>query len=330
MLGEEVMEYTRPYAGKSVLISGAGGYIGSAIVAALSRAECRLVLFCRAHNELTLPERGSARLRVVEADLSHPEAWGDEPAKADVIFHLAALEHKHGSASEPLLDLAVNAGSVLSLLETCRRLGVAPGIILASSSNLVGVPEQLPVDERVPDNPLNLYAIHKLAAERYLDYYRRAFGIPSAALRLVNVYGPVPAPGVSERVVVNRIIRKALEGEALTLFKNHACTRDFLFVDDAVRAFLAAGARVGEDTERYYVIGTGEGVTIGEMVHRIALRASLRIGHDVPVLLDEEVRIEAVEWRNLVADSSRFRRATGWRPSVSLTEGVDRTIEEFL
>lgn len=326
---EAITEYLQPYQRKTILVSGAGGYIGSALVAALNCVDCRLALVCRDRSHLALPDGGAAKIRVVQADLSVPDAWKSAFAGADVIFHLAAFEHRHGSPFDPLLDAAVNARSVLSLLERCRELGAAPRIVLASSSNLVGLPTSLPVDESLRDNPLTLYAIHKQTAEQYLHYYRRAFGIPSIALRLVNVYGPSPSWQAGERVVVNRIVRLALAGGPLVLFRNHDCIRDYLYIEDALSAFLIAGMRPEKTPERHYLIGSGEGVSIAELVDRIAEGVSARLGRKPEMIVNEQAPVDEGEWRNLVADSSRFRDIAGWRPRFSLAQGLKRTIEEL-
>ena len=246
------------------------------------------------------------------------------------VIHLAAYEHKHGSERNAMLDLNVNALSILHLLEVCRQEGLSPKIVFASSTNLVGLPSKLPVDETFTDNPLTLYAIHKLMAEKYLRHYAREFQLQSVTLRLSNVYGPVPDHNIAARVVLNRIIRKAVRGGPLTLYKNHSCVRDYVFVDDVITAFLAAGTIKGGGNGQHFVIGSGVGHRIAEAVNLVADRVALRTGHRLAVELDATVPIEAVEWRDFVADTSRFQAVSGWSPQVSLLDGIDRTVDYFL
>src|SRR3989344_7073077 len=161
------------YKSKKVFMAGATGFIGSMLTKRLIEADAD----------------------ITKVDLRWPEPWADIE-KAEIIFHLAA--HESGNF-EPEKDLQVNALSVLYMLEACRRKNVSPKIIFASSSNLVGAPEEMPVDESFKDNPLTIFAVHKLMAEEYLKLYFRDFGIPSIALRLANVYGPSSDASLSLR-----------------------------------------------------------------------------------------------------------------------------------
>jgi len=330
MTENDVSGWAPAYRGKKVLVSGAAGYLGCALAAALSRVECRLVLSARNFWQEYLPVGKAAEVSTVESNMSLPTPWGDELDGVEVIFHLAAYEHKHGSSFNPLLDLEVNARAVLSLLEACRKRGMHTRVVFASTSNLAGLPGSLPVDEPTPDQPLPMFAIHKLMAEKYLQYYARVFAMPAVVLRLANVYGAVPDRSVNGRVVINRMILKALKGEPLALFKNHACKRDFLFVGDAVNAFLAAGVQPVNVNGQPYVIGSGEGITISDAVHCIAESVAAFSGRAVQVRLNADVDIEEVEWRDFVANSARFQKAAGWQARVAFQSGVERTIEEFL
>lgn len=181
-----------------------------------------------------------------------------------------------------------------------------------------------------PEAPLNLYAIHKWTSEKYLQYYASAHGVPSVALRFPNLYGPVPNAELWDRVVVNRIILRALCGSPLRLFRNHACKRDYLFIEDAVAAVLLAGANGRSMAGRPFVLGTGTGETIAGMVNLIADRVALRGRGRPEVRVDESEQIEPVEWRQFVGDAAPFRETTGWRPRVLLAAGIDRTLDYFL
>ena len=285
---------TDRYQGKTVLISGGMGYIGSALTQAFSQVDCRLLLLDCSPSSQVISTAAAAEVFHVQGDVTSLETWKGILEGVDLVFHLAAFEHKHGSPFDPFRDEEVNARSTLYLLEACRSMGVSPRIVFSSSSNLAGLPATYPVDETFPDQPLTAYAIHKQTSEKYLNYYARVFGIPAVTLRLVNIYGPVPDLETAGKVVINRIVQKALKGETLTLYQNHACIRDYLFIDDVVRAFLAAGVDVPDARGQYYVIGSGEGMRISEAVHLIAERVEHKTGIEVNIMRNDDVQIELI------------------------------------
>jgi len=318
------------YAGRTILVTGARGYIGSALVEALLQVRCRLFLLVRPGSNVELPEDAAAAVTVLYGNVGERETWRGALDGADYVFHLAAHEHKHGTEFNPSLDLNVNTLSVLHMLEECRERGLSPRIIFASATSVTGLTSTIPVDESVPDNPLTTFAINKIAAERYLQHYYREFHLQTVPLRLANVYGPAPDHEVARRVVLNKIVTKATRGEPLTIFENHNCIRDYAYIDDVISAFLLAGIREEVLTGQHYVIGSGVGWTIEDVVNLIADRAALKTGHRPNVELNVEEPLESAEWRNFVADSSSFKSATGWCHNTSLTKGIDRTIDFFI
>lgn len=297
------------YRDRRVVITGARGYLGTALARALNDAGCEPTLLDRAHG-----------------DFLRREPWQRVVSDADCIFHLAALYQRRAFDTDPLDDLAANAGSVLQLLETCRTLGRRPRIVFASSAILAGMGTRSPVSEEAADDPLTLYAVHKLTAERYLKLYARTCGIPSVSLRLSNVYGPVAGAPNSTRIFLNRLVEVALAGGPLTVYRNRDCLRDFVHVDDVVGAFLAAGACALEGAVHAYV-GSGCGHSIGEAVHLVADAAARRLARPVEVLTDDAIDVEPIEWRNFVADTARFRALTGWQPAVAFPSGVQRAVD---
>lgn len=318
---------------KTILVAGASGYLGSALLAALQTIPCRVVALGGSSQNFIPGLSDDGNVSKLKSDLSQPGCW-TEPLRIerpDIIFNLAAYEHRRGSQHAPALDLAVNAATMLDLLETCVRLELKPQIVLASSANLAGCPASLPVNESFPDQPLTLYSIHKLAAEQYLKYYSATFGIPSVVLRFANVYGPL-AKGqrdIASRVVLNRIMLQALDGGPLQLYGNQHCRRDFVYVSDAVRALCAAaGGSALKDGSHYY-IGSEEGATLREIVNLVADRAEAMGRMRPEIRLMEDAALEPIEWREFVADCTRLRTQTGWSPSVQLRDGIDRTLLAF-
>jgi nucleoside-diphosphate-sugar epimerase len=167
-------------------------------------------------------------------------------------------------------------------------------------------------------------------AENYLRHYVREGAVTGTILRLANVYGPGPASKRAERGVLNQMMRKALKGEALTVYGSGNHLRDYVYVGDVARAFKLAGCQAGELNGRHFVIGSGTGHTIARSAQLVAERAELMTGLPVPITVVEWPSATApIEMRNFIANPEAFGRATGWRPAVDLVSGIDRTLAAF-
>ena len=317
------------YTGKTILITGGRGFIGSALTQSLAAVNAKLILLDRSKAGVWMPEHDKAEVAVLNGDVTIPSTWESVLSGVDCIFHLASQDYIRGPDADPSLDLQINALSVLHMLEICRRSQFFPHIVFASSANLFGLVDSLPVNEDYLNSPLIPWVAHKLLAENYLRIYAEQYGIGSTILRLTNIYGPTPRRPFMNRVVINSMIAKALAGETLTLYVNHGCIRDYLFLSDVVQAFLLAGIPADPSARRsdMYVIGSGRGNTIAETWKLIADRVSLHTNKTVPVDIDLSIEVRPFEMRNFIANSMRFHSATGWEPRVGMTEGIDLTIQ---
>jgi len=318
------------YHGRTILITGGRGYIGSALAQLLSEINCKLILLDQSPAEIWRPKGPRAEVVLLNGDVSAPQFWHDALPGVDYVFHLAAKEYFYRSEYNPEQDLQFNALPILRLLEVCRVQAYRPQIVFASSANLFGLVDTLPVNEDHPDNPLTMWAVHKLAAEHYLRLYAEQFGLQSITLRLANVYGPTARWSAMDRVVINKVIAKALNGEALVTYVNRSCVRDYVFLDDVASALLLAGIRCGSTENLIYVIGSGEGKSIADVWQLIAERVKSNVGKNVPIRSDDLVKIEPLEIRNFVADTQRFQNATGWQARTGLMQGIDITVRAFL
>jgi nucleoside-diphosphate-sugar epimerase len=318
------------YQGRTILITGGRGYIGSALTRSLAEINCKLILFDQSPGAAWRPEDQRAEVVLRNGDVSAPQFWQAALPGVDYVFHLAAKEYFYRSEFAPERDLQFNALPILRLLEACRGQSNRPQIVFASSANLYGLVDSLPVNENHRDNPLTMWAVHKLAAEYYLRLYAQQFGLQSITLRLANVYGPTARWSAMNRVVINNVIAKALNGEALVTYANRRCVRDYVFLDDVVSAFLLAGACCGSTRNLVYIIGSGEGKSIADVWQLIANCVKSYLGQDVLIRTDDSVKIEPLEMRNFVADTQRFQNATGWRYRTGLTQGIDITVRTLL
>ena len=327
-------EYVERLTGKTILVTGASGYLGTALLSSLCSIRCHIVALVRDTKRVLRPYETEASIQSRTVDLANSSAWANvlSETRPDVVINLAAHEHRRNSPHSPSEDLAVNAATVLELLEAYVDLELKPRIVLASSANIVGCPSSTTVNEDTPDRPLTLFAIHKLAAEQYLNHYAARFDLSTVALRFANIYGPLPTRNVEieSRVILNSIMRHALAGGPLYLYRNQHCIRDFVYVDDAVRAICAAATAEEIPPGSKYIAGSGDGHSLHDILHEIAAQVEQLRGQHIEIQTDDEATLEPVEWRNFIADYSRLQAATGWTPRTKLHDGIDLTLRAFL
>lgn len=320
--------WLREYAGKTVVVTGAGGFLGGRLVARLAGTACTIVRVSRTA-QLAMPA-SQATVRDETGDLGDRALWDRLITGADLIVHLAAQTSATAADADPEADAAANLNPTRHLLDACRQQRHRPAILLAGTVTQTGVPSKLPVDEDAPDHPVTVYDRHKLMAERELKEAVSRGSARGATLRLSNLYGPGSPGSSQDRDVLNRMIRTALRGDPLTVFGAGNWLRDYLFVDDAADAFLMAGRRADHVNGRHYVVGSGAGISIRHAFELVASRVEAATGRRVPVVADDSPRQAAtIEQRHFVADSSRLTADTGWRPRWTLADGIDHTIKAY-
>jgi len=318
------------YEGKTILVTGAVGFIGSKMSQLLSTVKCRLLLLDLLEQPSYIPDNPVAEIKYIQTDITSSNCWRSVLPDVDYIFHFAALEYNRKNFDIER-DLNINAISIYYMLECCHQNNLHPKIIFSSSANIFGIVDKLPVDETVSDNPLSLWSAHKLMAENYFRIYARRHGIESIILRLANVYGPTADKTTTGNVIINRVIAKALSGSALVTYSNRNCPRDFVYIDDVILAFLYAGTIDHSLYDgRFYVVGSGEGKTIAEVWQIIADKVKAYTHKDVSVEANDSVKLEPLDMRQFVADSAAFRKVTNWEPQVALEKGADLTVRALM
>jgi UDP-glucose 4-epimerase len=311
-------------AGKTVVVTGALGFLGAALVDVLKDVDCGVVRVVRR----PAPPLRDCRARVsdVVGDVRDASTWRRALDGADVVFHLAAQ-----TSADSHDDFEANVVPAVHLLEACRLQGSQPIVLFAGTVTQAGVPLRTPVDESHPDNPPTAYDAHKLIAENHVKEHAKNGYVRGASLRLANVYGPGPRSRGAGRGVLNAMVRRAVAGEPLTVYGSGNYLRDYLYVSEAALAFVAAAGAIEALNAGHWVIGSGEGYTINDAFNVIAERAAARTGRRVAVEHVEPPQpLSALDTRNFVADPSRFGAATLWRARCRLPEGIDRTIEACL
>jgi dTDP-glucose 4,6-dehydratase len=311
--------------GRNVLVTGAAGFIGSHLAEALVKAGASVRAFVRynSRNDYGWLERCdpeiASEIEIFRGDLVNPEAVSDAASGCDCILHLGALIPIPYSYRHPREFVLANTFGTLNVLEAARRAETTR-IVHVSTSEVYGTPAYVPVDEAHPLNAQSPYAATKIGADQLALSYRASFDLPIVVARPFNTFGPRQ----SARAVIPTIITQALDGSEIRLGSTSP-TRDFLYVEDSVRGLMRCGEVEGLEGS-VINFGTGEEISIGEVAQLIL--TELGIERSI-TSVSERVRPPRSEVRRLVADAGRARALLNWSPSVSLPDGLRRTIEWF-
>jgi nucleoside-diphosphate-sugar epimerase len=299
-------------------ITGAGGFIGSALVRRLVRDGVSVRALVGPVGAKTHPL--PSNVATIEGEIDCMETVAQLVAGCEVLFHVAGPASVVASLEAPTEFARIHVAGTATALEASRRAGVAR-FVHVSSAEVYGVPERNPVDEAHRLQARSPYAAAKIGAERMVEAFRFAHGLEAIILRPFSVYGPRQSAGG----VVARVVQQALTADAIELV-DLTPRRDFCFVEDVVDAMvLAADRRVAGDAPILNV-ASGVGVTIGELARAAAAAAN----RDLPVRKSRtEGPPRRADIHELVADTSRIRATLGWMPRTALVDGLRRTIEWF-
>jgi UDP-glucose 4-epimerase len=316
------------YQGRRVMITGGLGFIGSNLAHRLVGLGADVLLV-----DSLIPDYGGNlfniagiedRVHVNVADVRQASTMNYLVQGRSIIFNLAGQVSHIDSILDPHTDLDINCRSQLTLLEACRRHNPATKVVYASTRQIYGRPDFLPVTERHLVRPTDVNGINKAAGEYYHLVYNNVFGVRACALRLTNVYGPRQLVKHNRQGFIAWFIRLAVEGREIQVFGDGSQIRDFVYVDDAVEAFLLAGMSERLDGEAFNV-GGAEHIAHRDLVHMLIELAGA--GSYRFVEWPEEKK--AIDIGSFYADSTRFIDATGWRPQVTLTDGLTRTLAYY-
>ena len=316
-------ERSESWLGRSVLVTGAGGFIGSHLAEALVRAGASVRAFVRYtsrgdHGWLEAGDPEVVReVEIFRGDLANPEAVAGAIAGRNVVFHLGALIPIPYSYRHPREFVTANVSGTLNVLEAARRAEVER-IVHTSTSEVYGTAQEIPIGEEHRLHPQSPYAATKVAADQLALSYQRSFGTPVAIVRPFNTYGPRQ----SARAVIPTIVTQALSRETIELGATDT-TRDFLYVGDTVTGMMRCGSADGVEGE-VINLGTGVEVSIVEVVQRVLTL----LQRDVPVSFDDDrLRPPDSEVERLVADVAKAKALLGWAPETDLDEGLQLTID---
>lgn len=312
-----------------VVVLGAAGFVGSAVVRELSRRPVRIRAVSR--RAARVPEDARAEVEVRTADLTRPGSMAAALAGADAVIHSIAYIaprstwriDDHDTAAE-----RVNVGLVRDLVAALRDSGRSEtAVLFAGSVSAAGPSAAGFYDGTQPDRPQGAYDRQKLAAERALLAASAEGVLRGASLRLPTVFGYGPDSCAQDKGIVSSMVRRAVAGAPITMWHDGTVRRDLLYVDDVARAFALGLDHIERLTGRAWVLGTGRGEPLGEVFRTVAGLVAEQSGEaQVPVVsVPPPAHAEARDFASVTADASAFRTVTGWQPEVPLAEALRRT-----
>ncbi len=316
------------YKEKTILITGGLGFIGSNLARALVDQGAKVTLV-----DSLIPQYGGnpfnindirEKVTVNVCDVRDPFAMAYLLRGKDYLFNLAGQTSHMDSMSDPQTDLDINATAQLSILEACRKANPIIKIVFASTRQLYGKPDYLPVDEKHPIRPVDVNGINKLAGEWYHLLYNNVHGIRTCALRMTNTYGPGMRVKDARQTFLGIWVRLLLEGKPIKVFGDGLQLRDFNYVDDCVEAMLLAGAS-DQANGKVYNLGSTEVVGLKALA---GVMVELGYGGTFELIPFPPER-KAIDIGDYYSDFSLITHELGWTPKVDLKEGLKRTIAYY-
>ena len=316
------------FTGSDVLVTGGLGFIGSALARRLVELGAKVTLV-----DSLIPEYGGNlfnihdirdRVTVDLTDVRDAAAMSSLIKKRQFLFNLAGQTSHLDSMTDPMTDLNINAAAQLHILEACRLHNRDLKIVFASTRQVYGRPEYLPVDEKHPIDPVDVNGINKLAGEWYHLLYNDVYQIRACALRLTNTYGPGMRVKDARQTFLGIWIRRLIEGKPIQIFGDGKQRRDFNFVTDVVEALLRAAASREADGQLFN-LGHHEQISLRELASMLVEINGSGNYELVPFPDDRK----AIDIGDYYADFRKIDEVLGWSPQVTLENGLKQTLEFY-
>lgn len=316
------------YSGKRVLITGGLGFIGSSLARTLVQLGARVTIVDSLISEYGGNRRNIAEIeRRVTVNISDVREHHSLPIfvrDQDILFNLAGQTSHMDSMTDPATDLEINGRAQLSILEACRKHNPGIRIVFASTRQIYGRPDYLPVDEKHPLRPVDVNGINKLAGEQYHLLYSQVYGIRSTVLRLTNTIGPRMRVKDARQTFVGIWVKAAIEQKPFEVWGGDQL-RDFTYVDDAVEAFLVAASEPSA-VGQIYNIGGVERISLRQLAEQLVALAGGAAEFRVREFPADRKKIDIGDY---YSDGSLIERTLGWKPKIDVRAALERTLEYY-
>ncbi|OQY82227.1 MAG: NAD-dependent epimerase [Chloroflexi bacterium UTCFX4] len=316
------------FAGKSILITGGLGFIGANLALRLAELGANVTLV-----DSLIPEYGGnlfniepmrERVNVNIADVRDEFSMDYLVRGRDYLFNLAGQTSHLDSMRDPYKDLEINCRAQLSILEACRKNNPTVKIVYASTRQIYGKPDYLPVDEKHLLHPTDVNGINKMAGEWYHILYNNVYGVRAVSLRLTNTYGPRMRVKDARQTFLGIWLKRVIDGEPIEIWGDGLQLRDFNYVDDVVDAMLLAAANDAANG-KIYNLGSAEIINLKDLAHKLLALNGGGQCNIIPFPPDRK----AIDIGDYYSDFSLIRGELQWQPRVDLNEGLRRTLEYY-
>ncbi|MBT3638311.1 MAG: NAD-dependent epimerase/dehydratase family protein [Opitutae bacterium] len=313
---------------KNVLITGGLGFIGSNLARRLVKDGAKVTIVDslipeyggNPHNLHDVKDQMEINITDVRDSISMDQFIPDQ----DFLFNLAGQTSHLDSMENPFTDLDINAKAQLSILEACRKHNPDIRIVFASTRQIYGKPQYLPVDEKHPWHPVDINGVNKMAGEWYHIVYNDVYGISASVLRLTNTYGPRMRIKDARQTFLGIWIRSLLEGKPIQVFGDGRQRRDYNHVDDVVDALLLAATR-SEAKGKIFNLGAPDPLSLEDTAKLMCDQIEGANYEKIPFPEDRK----AIDIGDFVCDYQAFQSTFGWKPKVNFREGISKSIEYF-
>jgi nucleoside-diphosphate-sugar epimerase len=316
------------YSGKNILITGGLGFIGSTLAIRLVNLGANVTLV-----DSMIPDYGGNlfniepikdKVRINFSDVRDPHSMEYLVKGQDYLFNLAGQISHIDSMNDPLTDLDINTRAQVFILEACRKFNRSIRIVFASTRQLYGKPQYLPVDERHPLNPIDVNGINNLAGERYHLLYHDVYDMSTVVLRLTNTYGPRQLLKHNRQGFIGVFVKQILQGEKLIIYGDGKQVRDMNYVDDVVDALLVAGIKE-ESYGQAYNLGGSEPISL----HNLAKLLVELNGSGEFELMPFPAEKKRIDIGDYYGDYRKFSQMTGWQPKTSVRDGFAKMLAYY-
>ena len=311
--------------GERVLITGGLGFIGSNLAHRLVKLGAEVTLYDACLDPYGWNHANIQEIKddvtFVKGDIRDLDLLKGQVKDKSIVYHLAAQVGREISMENPKLDIDINCYGTLNVINACLKANSEVKVVYAGSRGQIGEPQYIPVDEAHPANPTDMYGINKLAAEKYLLLYGGIHGFPVVSLRLNNVYGPRCQMNHCYYGILNWFIRNAMKGERITVYGDGLQTRDYIYIDDVVEAFILAAQNENADGQIFFV-GSGTETVFLDMVRGVIHG----VGKGEYVHIPCPPQREQIDIRRFVVTNEKIKTTLGWVPKYELQDGINKTV----